>query len=90
MVEAETTRLVAGIQQEIENVKTRTEAKLTELKAQYNADIAKEDANRTLAMGEAETSVTKMKETAKSSIYKLKLDVFGNDGNAYLRYTMAE
>jgi len=30
--------------------------------------------------GEAEAQVKQMKETAKSSIYKMKLDVFGNDG----------
>jgi len=31
-----------------------------------------------------------LKETARSSIYKMKLDVFQNDGNAYLRSALAE
>ena len=31
-----------------------------------------------------------MKETAKSSLYQLKMEVFQNDANSYLRYSLAE
>ena len=31
-----------------------------------------------------------MKETAKSGLYQLKMEVFQNDANAFLRYTLAE
>ena len=43
-----------------------------------------------LVMGKAETEVTRLKETAKSSLYQLKLEVFQNDGDAYLRYSLAD
>jgi hypothetical protein len=48
------------------------------------------DAERKKSLGEAEAEVTKLKETARSSLYKMKMDVFQNDGNAYLRYTLAD
>ena len=32
----------------------------------------------------------KMKEVAKSSLYEMKMKVFQNDANAFLRYTMAK
>ena len=48
------------------------------------------DAERAKVMGQAETEVTKLKETAKSGLYQLKMDVFQNDSNAFLRYTLAD
>lgn len=51
-------------------------------------EIAKIEAQRTTLLGEAEA--TKLKETAKSSLYELKMKVFENDGNAFLRYSLAE
>ena len=41
-------------------------------------------------LGQAEAQAKTMTETAKSSIYQMKMDLFQSDGNAYLRYTMAE
>jgi hypothetical protein len=41
-------------------------------------------------LGEAEAEANKMKETAKSSLYQLKMDVFQSDADAFLRYTLAE
>jgi hypothetical protein len=41
-------------------------------------------------LGEAESKVKTMTETAKSSLYRLKMEVFGNDGDAFLRYSMSE
>jgi SPFH domain / Band 7 family len=89
-VKAETTSIVAKVEQSIDNLEKTTTAQIEELKSTYAAQIAELDAQRKLAMGEAEASVVKLKETAKSSIYKMRLDIFQNDGNAFLRYSLAE
>jgi hypothetical protein len=89
-VAAETAVLVAGIDREAENITSLTEAEVEKLKATYGAKTAQLDAERKKTMGEAEAEVTKLKETAKSSLYKLKMDVFQNDGNAFMRYTLAD
>jgi hypothetical protein len=89
-VQAETAVLVAGIDREAENVTSLTEAEVEKLKATYGAEIAQLDAERKKVMGEADSEARKLKETAKSSLYKMKMDVFQNDGNAYLRYTLAD
>ncbi len=89
-VQAETAVLVAGIAREAENVTSQTEAEVEKMKATYGAQIAQLDAERRKRLGEADAEVTRLKETAKSSLYKMKMDVFQNDGNAYLRYTLAD
>ncbi len=89
-VQAETAVLVAGIDREAENVTSLTEAEVEKLKATYGAQIAELDAERKKVAGEADSEARKLKETAKSSLYKMKMDVFQNDGNAYLRYTLAD
>jgi hypothetical protein len=89
-VEAETLRLVAGVDREIENLQTLTQAEIEKMKAEYEAQIAALDAKRTELAGQAEAEATKMKETARSSLYRMKMEVFQNDADAYLRYTMAE
>jgi hypothetical protein len=89
-VGAETARLVAAIDRQRENVKTLTGAEIEKMRAEYGAKIAQLDAEREQVMGEAKAQVDKMRETAKSSLHKMKMDVFANDGNAYLRYTMAQ
>lgn len=89
-VQAETAALVAGIDRETENLTSLTEAEIDKLKATYGAKKAQLDAERKKTLGEAEAEVTKLKETAKSSLYKMKMDVFQGDGNAYLRYTLAD
>jgi hypothetical protein len=89
-VGAETERLVAGIDRQAENIKLQTEAEIEGLKARYGAQIALLDNERTKVLGQAEAQAKTLTETAKSSIYKMKMEVFRDDGNAYLRYTMAE
>ncbi|MHB1425518.1 MAG: SPFH domain-containing protein [Gemmataceae bacterium] len=89
-VAAETERLVAGIDRQAENIKVQTEAEIEGLKARYGAQIALLDNERTKVLGQAEAQAKTMTETAKSGIYKMKMDLFRDDGNAYLRYTMAE
>jgi regulator of protease activity HflC (stomatin/prohibitin superfamily) len=89
-VQAETTRMVAVVERETENVKQITEAEIDKLKAEYGAKIAELEAKRKQVVGEADAESTKLKETAKSSLYKMKMDVFNRDSDAYLRYTMAQ
>ncbi len=89
-VKAETDRLVANIDQEKENVGIKTKAELERMKAEYQAQIAALDAQRTKVVGESEAQATQMKETATNSLYQLKMDVFQNDSNAFLRFTLAD
>jgi hypothetical protein len=89
-VEAETKRLVAGIDRQVENVSTNTQAELKKLKAQYAAQIATLESEKIRVLGEAESKVKTMTETAKSDLYRLKMQVFDNNGSAFLRYTMSQ
>jgi hypothetical protein len=89
-VEAETKRLVATLDRRVENIGIKNEAEIDKLKADYEAKIAALDAQRIRLLGEAEAQVTKLKETARSGIYQLKMDVFQQDANAFLRYSLAE
>lgn len=89
-VQAQTKLLVASLGQEVKNVDLRTVAEIEKMKADYSARIAALDAERKQVLGEAETQVTKLKETAKSTLYQLKMEVFQNDPHAFLRYTLAE
>jgi hypothetical protein len=89
-VGAETTRLVAAIDRQRENVKTLVAAEIDKMKADYGARIGQLEAERDQVMGEAKARAEQMRETAKSSLHKMKMDVFQNDSGAYLRYTMAQ
>jgi hypothetical protein len=87
---AETDAQVVLIKRDIENVKSATQFKIEKTTADYTAKIAEKEAQKKLALGEAEADVTRLKKTAESNIYKMKMDLFQNDGNAYLKYAMAE
>ncbi len=89
-VHAETDRLAALIKQETENVRKLNEANLVKLRSDYQAKIVALDSQRRQEVELAEAEAKKMKESAISSIYKLKMDLFGREGDAYLRYTMAQ
>ena len=81
---------VAVIERDTENVKVLTEAEIEKMKAEYGAKIAEMEADRKRALGEAEAEAKKMTETAKGALYKMKMDVFRSDGDAFLRYTMSQ
>jgi SPFH domain/Band 7 family protein len=89
-VQAETKLLVANIDQEVKNITVKTEAEIEKMKAEYGSKIAALDAERERTLGQAEAEVTKLKETAKSSLYQMKMDVFQQDGTAFMRYTLAQ
>ncbi len=89
-VEAETKRLVAAIDREAENVEVKNQAEIAKLKADYDAKIAALDSRRTQVLGAAEATVNQLTESARSNLYQLKMDVFQNDGDAFLRYSLSE
>lgn len=89
-VEAETKRLVAGIQQDVDNVTAATDAAVQKLKAEYQAQIAAIEAEKTKTLGQADAQVTTLTETARGSLYQLKMDVFRNDADAFQRYSLAQ
>jgi hypothetical protein len=89
-VEYETQKMTTALDTEAKNIASLNEAEIEKLNQEFQAKIAALDAQKTLELGKAKTDVTKLKETAKSTLYKLKMDVFKNDGDAFLRYSLAD
>jgi hypothetical protein len=89
-VQAETGQVVAAIDTEVKNIETRTDAEIEKLKASFQAQIAQLDAEQRRVVAQAENEVKRLKETAQANIYQMKMDVFQNDGPAFLRYSLAE
>ena len=89
-VEAETKRLVASIDRQVENTVTKTQSEVDKLKAEYDAKIATLESRRIQVLGTAKAEVTRLTETARSGLYQLKMDVFKNDADAFLRYSLSE
>jgi hypothetical protein len=86
----ETQKMVTALDTEASNIKTLNEAEIENLNQEYKAKIAALEAQRTIEVGTAKNDVTKMVETATASLYKLKMEVFQGDGDAFLRYSMAD
>jgi hypothetical protein len=89
-VEAETKRLVAGIEQQVENMTASATVAVARLKAEYQAKIAEIEARQIRTVGEAAAKVTTLTETARANLYQLKMDVFRKDADAFQRYSLAE
>lgn len=89
-VESDTEAQVALIRQQIKNLENKTEAEMEKVRKKYEAEIGLLDAQKTTILGEAKAEAEQRVKTAQSQIYKLKMDVFQNDGNAFLKYTMAQ
>lgn len=89
-VGAETKRLVAVIDNQVENLTATTQGQLEKMRATNQAEVAKLDSERDRVSGEAEARAKQLKETAKSSLVQMKMDAFRSDGQAYLRYSLAE
>jgi regulator of protease activity HflC (stomatin/prohibitin superfamily) len=87
---AESAAMVAQIERQTTNLNEVTKAEIDKTRAEYNAKIAALDADKTRELGVAEAHVKEMKETATASIHKMRMDVFENNSDAYLRYVMAE
>jgi len=89
-VEAMTAQMVAAIGREVDNLKIITDAEVEKLKDEYGAKIAILDAERKELVGKAGAESKKLVNTAKSGLHKMQMDVFANDGNAFLRYTLSQ
>jgi len=89
-VEAQTRLLVGNIDQEVRNVQIKTDAEIERMKAEYGSKIAALDAERMRLLGQAEAEAKRMKETARSGLYQMKMEVFHNDIQAFLGYTLAQ
>ncbi|MFN4257829.1 MAG: SPFH domain-containing protein [Gemmataceae bacterium] len=89
-VTATTERLVAAIQREAENIGIITDAEIAKMQDEYSAQIAILEAQNKELLGKANAEATKLKNTARSSLYQMKMDVFASDIDAFLRYTMTQ
>lgn len=89
-VEFETTRQVAAIQRKVENLKTSNKFEIENMKAEYEAKIAAIDSQRIRLSGQAENQVKQLKALAKNAIYPLMREAFQDDGEAFLRYSLAK
>jgi hypothetical protein len=89
-VEYETAKLVTALDTEASNVTSLNAAEVEKLNQEYQAKIAEIDAQAYTELSKAKTDITKLKETSRNNLYKLKMDVFKGDGDAFLRYSMAD
>jgi hypothetical protein len=89
-VEADTEQQVAIIKQQVKNLENKTTAEMDKMRQKYEADIGKIEAEQRTVLGEAKAEAELRVKTAKSAIYKMKMEVFQNDSNAFLKYTMAQ
>lgn len=89
-VTATTERMVGGIEREAENITIVTDAEVEKLRDEFAAKVAILDAERTELLGKAEADSKKLVNTAKSALYQMKMNVFAQDSDAFLRYTMTQ
>ena len=89
-VEAETQRLVAAIETQTQNLTLLTDASIVRLKDEFSAKAAILDAQRDELLGKAEAEAKMLANTASSSLFKMQLDVFKNDSESFLRYTVSQ
>ena len=89
-VEAETKRLVALLDGQVENLQATTEGNLEQMRAKNEAEVAILDGEMNRLTGEAEAEAQKLKETARSTIARMKMDIFRGEGQSFLRYALAE
>ena len=89
-VEAETKRLVALLDGQVENLQATTEGNLEQMRAKNEAEVAILDGEMSRLTGEAEAEAQKLKETARSTIARMKMDIFRGEGQSFLRYALAE
>ncbi|MBL8796472.1 MAG: hypothetical protein JNM56_21410, partial [Planctomycetia bacterium] len=89
-VEAQTAQMVAAIGREMDNLRIITDAEIEKLKDEYAARIAVQDAQRTELVGKAEAESKKLVNTARSGLHKMQMDVFAQNSDALLRYTLSQ
>jgi regulator of protease activity HflC (stomatin/prohibitin superfamily) len=87
---AETAAMVTEVERQTTNLKELTKAEIDKTRTEYKAKIDALDALKNRELGVADATVKELKETATNSIHKMRMDVFENNGDAYLRYAMAD
>lgn len=89
-VNAMTALMVAAVGREVDNLKIITDAEVKKLEDEYGAKIAILEAEKKELLGKADAESKKLVNTAKSGLHKMQMDVFANDGNAFLQYTLSQ
>jgi hypothetical protein len=89
-VDAQTEQMVAEIAREAENLTITTDAEIDKIRGEYSARTAILDAERTKVLGEAEAGARELVNSEKSKLFKMQLEVFRNDAESFLRYTMSQ
>jgi hypothetical protein len=60
------------------------------MRAKNEAEVAILDGEMSRLTGEAEAEAQELKETARSAIAGMKMDIFRGEGQSFLRYSLAE
>lgn len=89
-VDAETKSMVAVNDGQIENLKQETLGKLEQMRAENLAIVTKLNAQADKVLGEAKAEASELEETAKSSLFQMKMSAFQNDSAAFLKYSLAK
>jgi hypothetical protein len=89
-VQATTKSLVALKDNEVQNLKDRTQAELKRMRDANEAEIAKLNAERDRVLGTAKAGAKEMEETARATLFQMKMEAFRSDPVAFQRYSMAE
>jgi hypothetical protein len=89
-VNAKTKSLVALIDNDVQNLKDRTQAELKRMRDANEAEIAKLNAERDRVLGKAKAEAKELEETAKSTLSQMQMEAFRNDPVAFQRYSMAK
>jgi hypothetical protein len=89
-VHAETEALVQRLRAEANRQVAEIEANTRRLQAEKQQEIARLDAQRTKLLGEAQARVQQLLGGARAGLFRLKVDAFRGDSDAFARYTFAQ
>lgn len=89
-VHAESEVLVQRLRAEANRQVAEIEAQTRRLVAEKQQAIALLDAQRTKLLGEAHAAVARLLGEARAGLFKMKVDAFKGDADAYSRYTFAQ
>ncbi|MBI3726691.1 hypothetical protein HY251_22420, partial [bacterium] len=89
-VASETGAIVKKVAAQAELDAGKIEAETRRIIAEKQQAIAALDAQRTLALGQAQATVQKKLGEARAQLFALKVGAFGNDAAAFRRYAFAE
>jgi hypothetical protein len=88
-VMVETDKMVANVAAEGQKTAKETEAKTKQLVAQIDKQIAELDAKKTVMIGEAKATASKLQQEAEAQKFELAIEAFG-DPAAYNKWEFAQ